>query len=356
MLDILYMYSQAHTQSSYGQVFLEAGKYLKKEGANVGFFNIARFAKGYTFSNYFAFECLQRQPAKLIISDHSSVFLSLLEQGLPREMVQLLQDDLDQVQLNEHRGRLQTNSPLYMPGSLELKVGFIERMREEKLPIPPSALREELEPAQWNYADLDVLLNDGKKNGLVLKEEGKHCARGIHVVMEETEIPTHPTVKIAQQLIHPHHDYPASLRLITFPGRIIGGFLIYHPRDLALSNKDGKRKIPLNISGTYYKDTFGLDSLLQANGVDDDLTVREDVLDVGLKTSLLPSRSLLRGIDMIFDGAGNPYVLEAQTGPGNLRGDTYPLLAGLDYKFPEHSVEVATYVIAHCLDRHLREN
>jgi hypothetical protein len=140
--------------------------------------------------------------------------------------------------------------------------------------------------------------------------------------------------------------------VVTFPGEIIGAFFCYNVEDDWKSNtSSGYHKFVLSSS---FGKMNGLERrLLKKSGLKPSLGENEELVRLALKVSSLPSQSLLRGIDFVFDEEGKPYLIEAQTGSGNPWEGSYSLLQGRMPGTEVENIGVAAEVIAGCLYRYL---
>ena len=278
-----------------------------------------------------------------------------------RGMVRLLMAEIDDHSFAHYWGNTQSSSSRPYSLSVEKKESFIERMRGEDVPIPLTVLRKEVDKEYWCYSFLDAALgSDGR--GFMVKEDGKHKSKGVHVVDSVVAFAGvgHKAV-VAQEMIYDKGRYPCSLRVVTFQKNILGSCLLYNTEDLVRSNRDGSMsKIFLGDHVTALEHDLlndlcsGEENYLWKHGILDTtssggsvtLTLREDVALLARYVGSLPSRSFLRGLDFVFDSAGNPFLLEAQTGPGGIRSGNFALFCGKEPGSIEYNISSAVEFLA----------
>ena len=356
MLDILFTHHRPQL-GTYGEAFLRAGGLLVKEGFRIGCLELPKVAASYFHDESYLLEVTQRTEPRLIISHSGSLRRSLaaaLGCRANPESLRALEEEIDSFFFPRYQGKMQTNSFSGPAESIEFKEGFVRQMRKHRLPHPSSVLRSEVLEGEWNYTSLDDTINGGERKEVILKDVTLHRGRGVYAVQEESPLFTQPTIRVAQKRVG---SSPSSLRVITFPGKVIGAFLLYNPHNNLHSNvQQGASRVLLYSSSPVQRNTidssWNLD-LLSA-GINLNLTLREDVHDLALNVSRIPSRSLLKGIDILFE-EGKPYVVEAQTNPGDPTQDSFPVMAGIDSDSSEKNMVVTSIVLASCLARVLRQ-
>lgn len=363
MLDVLLTYDTPEPET-YGEIYYQAALLLKQRGYNVSFLDIPQFAAAYDFDDTTLKGITSSLSPKIIISHQASLQRTIrthLGRELDPEIYTALEEEIERFTLKHYQGRCQTNSHYNAPKALEFKEGFVHRMREEGIPFPLSIIRSvDVSEEQWTYQTLNQLLNQGtSQQGIIVKDITESKGQGIYFLQDESlDVLTDRNIRIAQRRILNDTLFPCSLRFVTFPGRIIGTFLYYSKTDAYRSNLPGHyNKIvisPKNIA-QLKKDDPQVFSQLPQNGFTRNSEVKEDIIDLATRVSALSSQSLLRGIDIIFDGDGNPYVLEAQTNPGYSWSTNYPLMAGLEPGEKSHNLAIAAWIIAHQLSLHLQK-
>ncbi len=360
MVDILFTYNNPHPLS-YGGIFLDAGASLQKRGFEVGFLNLPEFVRTYDLTPSYLEETVAKMQPKVVISHQASLGRSLNEAGVPieeRQFRRLLEVEIDEFFIERYWGRIQTNSPNKRDDSLEFKEGFVRRLRDGPIPIPKSVIKGET--GEWSYSKVrEKLYGDSERRQFVLKDVTSTFGHGVYFVPSEEDFVVHPNVRIAQEEVVNDVPCGSSLRLITFPGEIIGAFLFYNREDSQRSiNSDNFNGTLLNEGGVSWAKCNDpqVREAFPYNFVNPDLTIREDVRALIIEASKLPSQSLLRAMDVIGDNEGNPYFLEAQTLPGNPEGLTYPLIAGLPSKGLVYSHSAASHLLANSLANLLKTN
>ncbi len=359
MLDILFTYHRP-LSGTYGEAFLRAGGLLTQEGIHVGCLELSKVATSYFQRESYLEEVTQRTEPKLIVSHSGSLRHSLaavLGRRVNTESIHVLEEEIESFFIRRYQGKIQTNSS-YNPGvGIEFKEGFVRKMRKHKLPHPLSVLQGEVSKEEWNYEALDDRLNSGERKEVILKDITLHRGRGVHAVQGESPLFAQPTIRVAQKRVGSFHatsnSRPYCLRVVTFPGKIVGAFLTYNQKDGLCSNhQEGYVRVVLH-PGREIPD-YSLRGILPEVGVNPNLTLREDVYDLALRVSRIPSRSLLRGIDILFE-EGKPYVVEAQTNPGNPTQDSFPVMAGINSDSSEKNMIITSVVLASCLARVLQQ-
>jgi len=330
MVDILFTYDRAE-ENSYDHVLLGVGEVLQEEGFNVKHLDLSEMLKSYISEGdlfippLYLQDCVDIYKPKLVISGcrgiHESLHYRRLSKQLCPEDINTLRESVEDFFNENYVGRLQTNSPLRSDGALELKIEFIYRMISEGIPIPRTVLKEETNSNDWNYDHLNRILNENNGSAeIILKEVSKHFGNGVHLIDSPDNFFDNDGIQIAQEIIKSQTPFPCTLRVMTFADEIIGGYLVYS-NDHFRSNSKFRLHIPINTNGIIVNPglvTEEIKKYLPYLGVDNDLYLTDEVKDISIRVGGLPSRSLIRGLDFIFDQEGNAYLLEAQTGPGSL--------------------------------------
>gem|GEM_PF-6053791 len=349
MVNLLFTYDNP-SPYSYGEVYLRAAHLLEKKGVSWACLDLEQFVEDYDFSDHYLQGVSDRFKPEIVISHTLSLRRSLLERGCA---LNLLEEEIETYFINNYWGRVQTGSPYSCAESVEFKEGFVKRMRAAGLPHPRTLLRKEVSLKDWNYDFLNAHLNSGSgRNGFYLKDISLQRGKGVHYVSSSQQFSKDSNLNIAQEKVT-SEGMPYSVRIVTFPGEIIGGFFCYNLNDSWRSNfSSGYRKFVL-----HEREQDNLNDLqrelLQRSGLDLSLEKNEELVRLALAVSSLPSQSLLRGIDIVFDSEYQPYFIEAQTGSGNPWEGGYSLLQGREIRSPVENVQVAAEVIADCLFRHL---
>ena len=219
-------------------------------------------------------------------------------------------------------------------------------MRKENLPFPESILRSEIMKKDWNYDFLSKKLGDN----FIIKDITMSKGEGVSLIDKKSKtILDNENIQVAQKRIET--TLPSSLRAMTFPNEIIGLFIYYNENDDLRSNYfPGYKKFSLNeniLLSNKEKE------IALRNGFNENLDLREDVKEAILKVSSIPSQSLLRGLDIIFDANNKFYFLEAQTNPGNSYADTYPLILRKPCGSRAENIQMGAEVIANSLEKYL---
>ncbi|MBT4539020.1 hypothetical protein HOI26_00105 [Candidatus Woesearchaeota archaeon] len=332
MIDLLLTYDRTR-RFSYGDVYLNVARNLLNENFKVTVLDIENLiadTKSVPVSVYLQQYTDHFKP-KIVVSDHAGLYETISSvQNSP-----IIQDEIEDFFSTEYQGRLQCNSPLSFPGALELKVEFIRRMRDEKLPIPQTILHEDFD--DWNYNSL------AKKLGspFVIKETGQHYGKGVHLVNEESALLHKDSVVLAQRRITSVTDFPCTLRVMTFGSEIIGTFLLYSNDHLLSNAKDHTAMLlntPIKVNDSIPSKFLGKLSNL---GLNSNLELTDEIHELATTIGGLHSRSFLRGIDIKFSEDGLPYVLEAQTGPASLQKGTYCSIQGIKKGNVSHNFQTA---------------
>ncbi|MEK6938154.1 MAG: hypothetical protein AABX04_03850 [Nanoarchaeota archaeon] len=310
----------------------------------------------YNFSSDYIEAVAEIFNPQLVISHRRSLDMSLQLRDVDPCLAEIMKEEIETFLINKYWGKIQTDTNYLCRNSVEFKEGFVRRMQEESLPFPRTVLREEVSRKDWNYNYLNKYLNvDVLWEGFYLKDISLQRSKGVHYVRNSHGFKTKPNLKIAQQKVTPDDQPACSLRITTFPNQIIGGFFRYSPGDNLCSNSLDEGKIPIDIgNGVRTEVTTEILDLMQRTGLTKEGRVLPEVLDLALKVSKIYSQSLLRGIDVIFDAEARPYVVEAQTGPGNPEGYTYASLLGLKPNTPQECLDLTVRVISESLERFLQ--
>ncbi len=367
MTDILFTYTTAAHQHTYGDVYLRVGEKLEECGFSIAHLDLQGLVTEYVGSldSLTIAQQISAFKPKIIISDEESLFCEIgrffsgrgkVLGSQEREMVDLVMEEIDTCLFDNYWGSIQSNSSRSYVGSVEKKISFIERMREEEVCIPESVLRSEL--PNWTYKTLLEKFHSNH-DGFILKEEGKHRSLGVHFIdSAERFLAYGKDAVVAQKRVEDGGLYPCSLRVLTFGDSILGSFLFYHTQDLICSNALGAReRIPLCTPMEKCHET-ALDILMRGNvdylwkhGVLDDFTLRGDVAAISRHIGAMASRSVLRGLDFCFDSLGKPFLLEAQTGPGNLRRGSLLEVSGLRTGDVEYNIAGAVDILTREFER-----
>jgi len=328
MVDILFTYDTP-VPLSYGDAYLEAARKLESQGITHACLNLAEFVNSYDFSDEYLQETADKLKPKLIISHHRSLEKSLANYT-PPFLISTLMEEIETFFVRRFLGRINTDTPYDSINRLESKEGFVKVMRAHGLPHPKSILRDEISPEQWDYDYLSQELGQQDKSFL-LKNVRLQVGRGISYVNSPDKMLYDEDVKVAQTFLENCLSTPLSLRVTTFHKHIIGAFLIYNTIDKYRSNCGGNNIVTLktNHSCPSFMIPPNFYDEIEHFGVNPDLTLQEGIVELVDRVTSIPSQSLNRGIDIIFDKNSTPCIIEAQPCPGNPCCESYPLMAGI---------------------------
>ncbi len=352
MVDLLFTYDTP-VPGSYGDVYLRAAQQLEKKGVTWACLDLEQFVQEYDLSDEYLQKVSEHFRPQLILSHHRSLDNSLRSKNIALSLAQVLKEEIENFFVANYWGKIQTDSPYCSDNSVEFKEGFIQRMRAAGISHPKTILRDEVAPKDWNYTYLNAQLNPSG-NGFYLKDVTMQRSLGVHYIDADDKFKEGEKIRIAQRKVTPDGQQACSLRIVTFPNHILGGSFRYSIGDYFHSNSQREGKIPIDTgNGITPKISSEMAEMMQRTGLTAEGKVLPEVLDLALKVSSLPSQSLLRGIDIVFDTERKPYFLEAQTGPGNPWEGSYPLIMGKKPGSEMENVNFLSSVVADCLYRHL---
>jgi hypothetical protein len=360
MIDILLTYDKP-VPLSYGAAYHLAAEKLQDQGVTHAHLDLRRFVSTYDFSADYLEEAVAEHQPKLILSHHRSLETSLGNLiKMDIKFIPALMEEIETFFVRNYLGRIQTDSAYFAKEHIEFKEGFVRQMRKHGLPHPKSILRDEVGDENWNYEYLRKQL--APENGhFLIKDISLQKSRGITMVESPDQMLYWPNVRVAQQFLKSQSPIPGSLRITTFSDKIMGALLVHNFDNNYLSNAIFSDLLTLNVDNgsklTYKKNSY-LINIFHYFGINPDLTIREDIIELAKKVAGITSQSLVRGIDVIFDEQARPYFIEAQTGPGNPSQSSYPLMCGLKPKknHPDYNLNIAAEVLSKYMLRFLQQN
>lgn len=314
-MDVLITYSEPLART-YGELYHKVARSLSTMGYDVQTLNLQEFIATYDFDDTY----LRTLPkAKLVLSHSQSLETQLLAKVQDQATARVMRDEVEQYFITSNYGSIQSDNPSNASTPIEGKIGLIRTLQNSQIPIPESILKED-EPFTYEY------LSQKLNTPFVAKDVTSHRARGVHLITKENaHLLENPNIQVAQKKITTSNP-PSSLRIITTPNNILGYFVYYNPFDSLRSNLgEGYRRLfPFQSYNSYSSEEL---ALLKHNGIKTNL-LRQDIQDLALKVSNLPSQSLLKGFDIIFDQEENPFLLEAQTNPSSAQSTVYQHFLG----------------------------
>ncbi len=354
---MLFTYLEPFETHTYADVYLRAAFALEKRGVPVSYLDVEPLFREYVgseenFMDTAAIEnMLSKHKQDVIFHDHTSFFeqiVSLARHYDATALVSHFIHDFEEILHVQCKGRVQSNSPLSDEEALEEKVGFVKRMREEGIIHPKTVLRDELPARRWNYKTLVQMVGNYSRE-FIIKKEHAHRSFGVYKIRRDDDTINDRRIVLAQRYIRDGMAFPTSLRVITFDGEVVGSFVFLNTQDKYRSNfPDYIVSVWISEQNPEWKGFVSLrgEEYFLQHGVDPQGCLVEKIQVLCERVGSLPSRSLLRGIDICFDEAGNPYVLEAQTGPGNIRKGNFARMMGGLPRSEEYNVACATMFLA----------